>query len=233
MLLQFSLTCFPPCCVLVQRWVRLRGRPQLILGATVPILKLVHKDGVECDISLDRSHKDNTLEVQEIVERTDGDALRALSAFLKVYLGQLELNATYTGGLGSYKLYGLLADHIERCRALDASRVIPPLGPLLLSFLEYHGTHQEVRSGVKRAFKRAHEILLANQSVENEAGMRAHTFRDNNDISSSALACLLDTPRLFKQRAVKRRKCREHLVWSSHQGSNYAARGAGSREGSR
>jgi DNA polymerase sigma len=116
-------------------WVR---RAELRRFARVPIINLVHKNGVECDVSLDMSAEATSVVVAHMKERC-GPALFTLSAFLKVYLGQLGLDAPFTGGLGSYKLYVLLAKHLlqQSAETGNESAGTAQLGPLLLSFLKH------------------------------------------------------------------------------------------------
>jgi hypothetical protein len=119
-------------------WVR---RAELRRFARVPIINLVHKNGVECDVSLDMSAEATSVVVAHLKERC-GPALFTLSAFLKVYLGQLGLDAPFTGGLGSYKLYVLLAKHLLQQSAETGNDGVgtAQVGPLLLSFLKHYGT---------------------------------------------------------------------------------------------
>lgn len=56
--------------------------------------------------------------------------------FLKVLLSQQSLDTPFTGGLGSYKLYVLVADHLQRHLALGGS---DRPGEVLLSFLYRYG----------------------------------------------------------------------------------------------
>lgn len=56
--------------------------------------------------------------------------------FLKVLLSQLSLDTPFTGGLGSYKLYVLVADHLRRYLALGGA---DRPGEVLLTFLYRYG----------------------------------------------------------------------------------------------
>jgi hypothetical protein len=56
--------------------------------------------------------------------------------FLKVLLSQQSLDTPFTGGLGSYKLYVLVADHLQRHLTLGGS---DRPGEVLLSFLYRYG----------------------------------------------------------------------------------------------
>ena len=78
--------------------------------ARVPIINIMHRGGVECDISLGMSGS-STSALVERISQIDGfqDTFFAVSAFLKCFLHQLRLDKPFTGGLGSYKLYVMIA----------------------------------------------------------------------------------------------------------------------------
>lgn len=145
-------------------------------------------------------------------------AVIPLSAFLKVYLAQLQLDKPFTGGLGSFKLYLLLAKHIARYgrgKEIDMTN----LGLLLLSFLQYYGSPDHLSEStvvqmggtivsfdktsllpaVVDAFQRAYQILTARC----RAGPTGH----HHQVSSSFLAPLLDTGRLSVERSATRLTC--------------------------
>ena len=93
------------------------------------------------------SSQDTTAVVQSLLDQC-GEPLFVLSAFLKVFLAQLELDKPFTGGLGSYKLYVLVASHIISHRTefrLDGED--PELGGLLISFLEHYGADEQLHAG--------------------------------------------------------------------------------------
>jgi len=66
--------------------------------------------------------------------------------FLKTLLTQQSLDTPFTGGLGSYKLYVLVAHHIERHLALGGS---DRPGEIVLSFLYRYGMSGSQREGSK------------------------------------------------------------------------------------
>jgi hypothetical protein len=80
--------------------------------AKVPIINFFHSNSVECDVSIGLAAKDTSELVKSLKEKT-GPVLFVLSAFLKIYLNQLELDKPFTGGLGSFKLYLMIATHIK------------------------------------------------------------------------------------------------------------------------
>lgn len=121
--------------------------------ARVPIINLVHRGGVECDISLGISGSSTSV----LVERARNipgykDAFFTVSAFLKCFLHMLVLDKPFTGGLGSYKLYVMIAyvivkvvqPTVARANAkagadMDGVPATPDSGFLLLAFLRYFG----------------------------------------------------------------------------------------------
>ena len=75
------------------RQVELRAR------ARVPIINLFHLNSVECDVSIGLAARDTSELVKDLKERC-GPALFVLSALLKVFLNQLDLDKPFTGGSG-------------------------------------------------------------------------------------------------------------------------------------
>lgn len=114
------------------------SRLELRSRARVPIINLQHKNGIECDISVGVSAQDTSHIVEEL-KMFCGPALLALSSFLKVFLYQFDLDKPFTGGLGSYKLYVIIAAHIEKNQTFISDKLRPDLGSLLLTFLKYYG----------------------------------------------------------------------------------------------
>uniref|UniRef100_A0A7S3HNA6 Uncharacterized protein n=1 Tax=Spumella elongata TaxID=89044 RepID=A0A7S3HNA6_9STRA len=193
--------------------------------ARVPILNLTHRNGVECDVSLDMSQQATSLVVRSLLQRC-GPALAKLSAFLKIYLNQLGLDAPFTGGLGSYKLYVLLARHIEREPELAQTQA---LGPLLVSFLKFYshrknmheGTVVEVAGAEAISFDRTQKVnqlrlafekaflVLTKAHIERPADKSAHSYLERQ-LSSSQLGTLLNTENLSQTRMQMRSKCHKY-----------------------
>mmetsp|Transcript_19668 Transcript_19668/g.42713 ORF Transcript_19668/g.42713 Transcript_19668/m.42713 type:complete len:355 (+) Transcript_19668:814-1878(+) len=157
-------------------WVQ---RIELRRHARVPIVNFLHLSGIECDLSLDMSAQATSVVIRNLHDSC-GRSLYVLSAFLKIYLGQLGLDKPFTGGLGSYKLYVLIAKHLERVRE-SAGGQGEDMGELLLSFLKHHGDPKYLNGqtnvnlpgaesvsmaqvfkakDVREAFARAHAVLL-------------------------------------------------------------------------
>lgn len=157
--------------------------------AKVPIINLFHLNGVECDVSIGQAAKD-TSELVAALKTKTGPALFVLSAFLKVFLAQLDLDKPFTGGLGSFKLYLMIARHVsdfypnyQRQLPATPSEHTSALvyGEMLLSFLQFYGNplnlneHSDVAfDGVsvsfsntrlarelQTSFRTAHDILIA------------------------------------------------------------------------
>eukprot|EP01032_Pedospumella_encystans_P007523 gene7523-9020_t len=205
------------------RWVqRIEYRPR----ARVPIINLSHRSGVECDISMDLPLQSTLHVVRALLQRC-GPALAKLSAFLKIYLNQLGLDAPFTGGLGSYKLYVLLAKRIET-QPQDMT-----LGDRLIDFLGHYGKPQnlnehtivEVEDAESASFERtskvqeiqsafaiAHRVLRDSaRNAENPDGAKKK-YIGCIQASCSALAELLDTERLCRERMHRRTLCHQYIA---------------------
>ena len=65
--------------------------------ARVPIINLTHKSGVECDVSLDMSEVNTSKVIQLFKEKCGTSVLFILSAFLKIYLYQLDIDKPFSG----------------------------------------------------------------------------------------------------------------------------------------
>ena len=79
--------------------------------AKVPIINVMHRGGVEIDISLGISGSSTSAVVEKISNIENGykDLFFTVSSFLKCFLHQLRLDKPYSGGLGSFKLYVMIA----------------------------------------------------------------------------------------------------------------------------
>jgi DNA polymerase sigma len=67
----------------------------------------------------------------------------ALSAFLKVFLNLLDLDKPFTGGIGSFKLYVMVAYVLQRAPPTSLGEQ-PDLGFLLLAFFDFFGDPNNV-----------------------------------------------------------------------------------------
>ncbi|CAM9952540.1 unnamed protein product [Pylaiella littoralis] len=74
---------------------------------------------------------------------------RPLTSFLKVFMRQRGLDKPFTGGVGSFKLYALIASHLQGCGCGRAPQQQQQqqhdLGDLLLSFLSHYSHTSEKR----------------------------------------------------------------------------------------
>ena len=100
--------------------------------ARVPIICLVHKNGLQCDVSVGVKTGDTSRQVaamQHMSKHFDvskngvgkaslsiqsTNAFYQLCAFLKLFMAGLGLDKPYTGGIGSYKLYVMIAFVIDK-----------------------------------------------------------------------------------------------------------------------
>lgn len=120
--------------------------------AKVPIL-MVRDAATELsmDIGVNREafaasdHGRTTALVVEL-QRVLGDAFRVLVTVLKEFLHQFDLDKPFTGGLGSFRLYIMVASlfPLEQCHATGRVRVpaaapVPSVSALLLAFFEAFG----------------------------------------------------------------------------------------------
>lgn len=116
--------------------------------ARVPIINFTDRSsGLELDISLERCE---TTELVELL-RSDYTALEPLAVILKVLLEQADLNAPYTGGIGSFKLYVLIGHYLsgrnrdEQLWASGAPLAAGALAVLMIGVLRHAASHFDWR----------------------------------------------------------------------------------------
>ncbi|CAM9907549.1 unnamed protein product, partial [Hapterophycus canaliculatus] len=107
-------------CLLKKPWVE---NFELRSGAKVPIIAMMDASrGVECDIGWggdggvggcwdEPADAPGPAYFAEMFPRT----FRPLALFLKVFMHQRGLDKPFTGGIGSFKLYALIASHLDAC----------------------------------------------------------------------------------------------------------------------
>ena len=204
--------------------------------ARVPIIHLTHRNSVQCDVCIDMPQHSTVVVVRGLQERS-GPALFVLSAFLKIFLKQLSLDMPFTGGLGSYKLYVLIAKHIERHPEHVADKQAPRLGELLLSFLEFYGDRRNLHADtvvemvgaetvsfertskvheIRMAFEKAHSVLRGaehrrQQRLLSDKEDAAAVGAESRRPSGSMLAGLLNTAHLARLRNQLRARCHRYL----------------------
>ena len=88
---------------------------ELRARARVPIIAMNHRNGLSADVSLGVSASTHTSVVRHLRGRlyNGEDAFTPLSRFLKIFLGLLNLDKPFSGGVGSFKLYVMIAFVIE------------------------------------------------------------------------------------------------------------------------
>lgn len=160
--------------------------------AKVPIINLIHKNGVECDVSMEMDTTSATAIILEVVayankgyqvphsECTPSNpnppsTFHAIVMFLKVFLGLLQLDIPFKGGIGSHRLYFMVAFVMNANRQNIAS-----CGQLLIAFFNHFrqgknfNEQSEIRIGSHRvdfgatrmvgacrnAFSRGYDILV-------------------------------------------------------------------------
>ena len=96
---------------------RLASYCEVISNAKVPIVKLDHaRTRIAVDICC---NNDSGLETGNLMRSfaRKFPAMRPLTMVLKVFLAQRRLNGTYSGGIGSFLLCGMIASFLQmRCR---------------------------------------------------------------------------------------------------------------------
>lgn len=80
--------------------------------ARVPIINMVTRFGFECDIALG-GHNGTDTSSYATTQLSRFKSFSTLVVFLKVLLNQQGLDKPFTGGLGSYTLYVLVASHVS------------------------------------------------------------------------------------------------------------------------
>jgi len=93
---------------------------QVRAKARIPIIALKHRCGLSVDISLGVAAQDHCTAVSQLVYSCGFDNFFPLCSLLKVFLAQLDLDKPFSGGIGSFKLYALVAAtfaqyHQNRC----------------------------------------------------------------------------------------------------------------------
>jgi|AntRauTorckE5430_2_1112549.scaffolds.fasta_scaffold00084_6 hypothetical protein len=85
---------------------------QVRKNARVPIICMTTRFGFDSDVALGgHNGMDTSHYVRKVVEKYDSFATVVL--FLKILLQQVDLDKPFTGGLGSYRLYVLVAHHVS------------------------------------------------------------------------------------------------------------------------
>jgi hypothetical protein len=108
--------------------------------AKVPIINLTHRCHVEVDISMGLTAQDTTDVVQRMLslgEYRGKNVFKQVVSFLKVLLAMNDLDAPFTGGIGSFKLYVMVASTYYRRRMHYPPGTMTAGNLLVLFFQDY------------------------------------------------------------------------------------------------
>lgn len=207
---------------------------ELRARAKVPIINLAHRCGVECDISFGLAADDTTAVVQALRDKAEMRVFYPVSSFLKVFLASLDLDKPFTGGLGSFKLYVMVAWIVETISCSKRYQLSKELGGeeidvgiVLFFFFKYFGNPEFLNINTKittkskveitlaqtqqvvsiqRAFSRAYKVLEAHSSKSDSLG---------SEFSPSQLGKLLDCAALMRARSQALDRCRAFPLLSA------------------
>ena len=206
---------------------------ELRARAKVPIIACIHRCGVSCDISFDISSKSTTEEVQELYAISP-IAFRCLCTFLKVYLWSYGLDKPFTGGIGSFKLYVMIALILNAVPKECIHSHPPDVGFILIQFFHYYskkknfnintmirvGTVSIELSSVTKAdlirlyFKKAYDILSSITTSSTSSTMPEQIEEENPSLktstsnSTSILGLILSSALVHNRREQAYIQCR-------------------------
>lgn len=109
-----------------------------VIRAKVPLVKIIsRKTSMNCDISIGQG---NGPKVVPLIKGylKDYPALRPLLLVIKCFLHQRDLNAVFTGGLGSYTIFLLVVSHLQMLKH-NFPDMKTNLGAVLQSFFQLYG----------------------------------------------------------------------------------------------
>jgi len=136
-----------------------------IRHARVPIVKFMSQVGVEVDISIGGLNgADTSLYAAKQCVRYTSFAPVVLA--LKIIMGQQDLDTPFTGGLGSFKLYVLVAHHIQQHLELGGS---DDPGEVFLSLVFRYGS----APGDQSIAEKARTQLFQDSKIQCEDGFEA------------------------------------------------------------
>lgn len=120
------------------------------LKARVPIIALKHRCGLSVDISLGVAAEDHTTTVRQMIQSSSFREFFPICSFLKIFLAQLDLDKPYIGGVGSFKLYAMIAAVIQKRRASGQSTPQPhSLAGILRLFFSHWGSPANLNERTK------------------------------------------------------------------------------------
>lgn len=133
---------------------------QVRKNARVPIICMTTRFGFDSDVALGGHNGiDTSHYVRKVVEKYDSFATVVL--FLKILLQQVDLDKPFTGGLGSYRLYVLVANHFDAHKSLGGK---DSPAEMLVGFLYRYSTPSKSRSKARTQLKK--EILIRSDGGE-------------------------------------------------------------------
>lgn len=119
-------------------------------NARVPIICMTTRFGFDSDLALGgHNGMDTSQYVKKLIQKYDSFATVVL--FLKILLQQTSLDKPFTGGLGSYKLYVLVANHFNTHKLLGGGE---SAAEMLLSFFYRYSTPTKSKSKARTHLNR-------------------------------------------------------------------------------
>ncbi|RLN26700.1 hypothetical protein BBJ28_00012026 [Nothophytophthora sp. Chile5] len=189
--------------------------------AKTPILMVLDtKSHLAMDIGVNREafecsdHGRSTSLAHKLLQ-TLGAPFTTMVAFLKEFLHQFELDKPFTGGLGSFRLYMMVAYVFHRADSKNKTKRQPPVSALLLMFFELFGN--------KKLPNFLHERTQLPLPFEDESHLDfggvfrladcVDTFAMAFDILSSTgkLGSIIYEERLEQDREKSRKAIRQHV----------------------
>ncbi|EGZ05837.1 hypothetical protein PHYSODRAFT_533329 [Phytophthora sojae] len=113
--------------------------------AKIPILMVLDtKTKLSIDIGVNReafeaSEHGRSTSLAHRLQNTLGAPFTTMVMFLKEFLHQFELDKPFTGGLGSFRVYMMVAYIFQRYSSKRKNKPQPPVSTLLLAFFELFG----------------------------------------------------------------------------------------------
>jgi hypothetical protein len=219
--------------------------------ARVPIISLLHSNGIQCDVSI-RTASNSKL-IDSMKNAYHPELFTALASFLKIFLGQLELDKPFTGGIGSFKLYVMIAYILESLHKRLTEKQLAAQTMqfddtdtewVLIMLLKYFGdssrfnestvlrVHPQNCEPIEATFDGNNDLipkcqrafLKAYKVIANhESDAKLFQGKSNQSYSTSVLGKLIDTALLESQRQQSKISCKEYKRKSS-QAKTHVAR---------
>ena len=102
--------------------------------AKVPIINFVTSFGVEGDVGCGGSMGVDTSDYSTKLVNQYPGVFEPLVLIMKMLLRQADLDKPFTGGIGSYKLYVMIAHHLEQ--ESEGRKTLPPISAVFIAFLD-------------------------------------------------------------------------------------------------